>query len=72
MRTYAFLILIALLPAGCGPSGVTGTAYGGVVNPGLSAEAQQAAADGHCRRVAKAARLGVMLDTGSIMFDCVR
>ena len=72
MRGYALLVLVALLPVGCAASGVTGNAQGGVVSPSLGSEAQLLAADAHCRRFDKKARLGEALETGSVVFDCIR
>jgi hypothetical protein len=72
MRGHALLFLTMLLLGGCTASGVAGNRQGGVVHSGLSQEAQQRAADGHCRGFSKRARLGEALETGSIMFDCIR
>ena len=71
MRGHVLLFLTTLVLGGCAASGVVGNPQGGVVSPALSSEAQQLAADGHCSRVNKRARLGEALETGSIMFDCI-
>ncbi len=72
MRGPALLFLVTLLLAGCAARSVAGNAQGGVVSPWLSSEARLLAADAHCRRFDKKARLGEALETGSITFDCIR
>ncbi|TXL73739.1 hypothetical protein FHP25_20245 [Vineibacter terrae] len=65
------LLLAALSLAACGGLRPAGTPQGGVVTPILGTDEQQLlAAQGHCARFRKNARMAQTLDTGSVVFDC--
>lgn len=66
------LLVAALALTACGTTiRPAGTPQGGVVTPILgNGEQQLVAAQGHCARYRKNARMNQALDTGSIMFDC--
>ncbi|TWT13943.1 hypothetical protein [Reyranella sp. CPCC 100927] len=74
MRETMLLLVAALSLAACGSTiRPAGTAQGGVVTPILGTDDQQLlAAQGHCARYRKNARMNQAIETGSVMFDCTR
>ncbi|MCW5745074.1 MAG: hypothetical protein KIT36_02600 [Alphaproteobacteria bacterium] len=71
MRGLTLMLAFTALAA-CASRHPAGNAQGGVVTPVVGGDAQvAAAAQAHCARFGKNARLGRTLETGSVMFDCV-
>ncbi len=71
MRGMTLLLLAALSLGACGLR-PAGNPQGGVVTPILGTDEQQLlAAQGHCAKYRKNARMAQTLDTGSVVFDCI-
>lgn len=67
------LLLAACALAACATPRANGNAQGGVVTPVVGGDSQiLLAANNHCARFGKTARLGRTIESGSILFDCVR
>ena len=70
MRVVGLVLVLFALGA-CSRQPV-GNAQGGVVTWTLGNDTQMAAAaQAHCNRFGRAARMAQTLETGSIVFDCV-
>ncbi|HJQ56256.1 MAG TPA: hypothetical protein VJ890_05085 [Vineibacter sp.] len=66
------LLLAFATLAACAAPRVSGNAQGGVVTAASGGSAdQQLAANTHCGKYGKTARLNRTIESGSLMFDCV-
>lgn len=72
MRGLTLLLVATCALAACSAPRVNRNAQGGVVTSAVGGDGQvQTAANAHCAKYGKTARLSRTIESGSIMFDCV-